>query len=805
MINIFSVAGNDQSAAYLAQIFGVVGTVLPVGSNTNVIVGMLFKSINALALTLGAMMVVYITVVGLMATAHEGEFLGKKWSGLWVPIRTVLGIAALFPTQFGYSTIQIIVMWVIMQGVGAADTLWTKILQYASTTGNIFGPPLEIDKDASTGLGLDSKLNQLFQGMVCQATSYITTPTIGNMINNPYYCAANPSMCTTGPSYTLGASEYKMGPGDKCGTLTFDDPTSICSASDASTTKEGKTKCLVSRAQKESLQTIVNTFSVIANKVAQTDSEYAKYLGGGSFFASSVPTPDWLQQACLQIGIPCMPLMLGGNFPINNGGDGSNADPTTVSTLYAPFAVVPLVGATDFIQSASNLYKASIKLAMTESQMASSALSGFETRTDEQGGTINVSGSLGHTLSDTAYYAQEAQQNGWILAGAYYYILTVNTNKKALQAKSTFKVSVPKKEMNSYRTNAQAASSLITAIKNISYGGVGGKGVQDEGPAELAPINDIAYQGAGSLLDSFMKCLSGRAAREGSVVAFNTNVLANISLFGYEMMQLAQGIYFSVLYTVVSFGIAVTFASTMALGSGNPAASTVVNYLVYMLAPLFLLLIGALFTLGATTGIYIPLIPYVVFIVGAIGWFMSVIEAMVAAPLVALGILSPGGQHEILGRAEGALMTLFNIFLRPSLMILGFIISVFFSIVVLNLINAGFLVITSSIISAPGLFEEILFIAAYLSLVVTALNKTFSIIFEVPNRVTTWIGGQAVSHGEGEALGQVERGISGAAGATSKSLGEASSGGAKSAMRAKKPGGGDVKPDDHKKTNDTSH
>src|SRR5690349_3180008 len=66
--------------------------------------------------------------------------------------------------------------------------------------------------------------------------------------------------------------------------------------------------------------------------------------------------------------------------------------------------------------------------------------------------------------------------------------------------------------------------------------------------------------------------------------------------------------------------------------------------------------------------------------------------------------------------------------------------------------------------TAPGLFESILFIAAYVSLITTALNKTFSLIYMLPERVLTWIGGHAVQYGEGEALGTIQRAVEGAAG-----------------------------------------
>ena len=121
-MNIFDPAINDQSIYYLGRIFGVVGSVIPKsnfpsGEAPPVILSEMFGVLNGVALTIGVLVVTYTTVVGLFATAAEGEFLGKKWSGIWVPIRTVIGIAGLFPSSNGYCAIQVVLMWFILQGV----------------------------------------------------------------------------------------------------------------------------------------------------------------------------------------------------------------------------------------------------------------------------------------------------------------------------------------------------------------------------------------------------------------------------------------------------------------------------------------------------------------------------------------------------------------------------------------------------------------------------------------------------------------------------------------------------------------
>jgi conjugal transfer/type IV secretion protein DotA/TraY len=49
-------------------------------------------------------------------------------SEIWIPIRTVGGTALLLPISSGYSTLQVAVLWLALQGVGLADAMWAAAL-----------------------------------------------------------------------------------------------------------------------------------------------------------------------------------------------------------------------------------------------------------------------------------------------------------------------------------------------------------------------------------------------------------------------------------------------------------------------------------------------------------------------------------------------------------------------------------------------------------------------------------------------------------------------------------------------------
>ena len=77
--------------------------------------------------------------------------------------------------------------------------------------------------------------------------------------------------------------------------------------------------------------------------------------------------------------------------------------------------------------------------------------------------------------------------------------------------------------------------------------------------------------------------------------------------------------------------------------------------------PIFLAAAAGLFAVGISLGYYMPLYPYMLFTFGVIGWLITVIEAMVAAPLIAFGVTHPDG-HDFLGQGQKAVMLLLGVF-----------------------------------------------------------------------------------------------------------------------------------------------
>ena len=100
---------------------------------------------NVAVLFLGCLYLVYISVYGQVSTAHHGQILGRAWSSVWVPIRSVIGLASLLPFVKGYSFLQCFVLWLAIQGVAAGNNLWEVMAEHMGTMGGFIAPPVTQD------------------------------------------------------------------------------------------------------------------------------------------------------------------------------------------------------------------------------------------------------------------------------------------------------------------------------------------------------------------------------------------------------------------------------------------------------------------------------------------------------------------------------------------------------------------------------------------------------------------------------------------------------------------------------------
>jgi len=383
-------------------------------------------------------------------------------------------------------------------------------------------------------------------------------------------------------------------------------------------------------------------------------------------------------------------------------------------------------------------------------------------------------------------FLNDLKAPGWLLAGNYYRVLlrlesgngSFASIPAALQAKSK-EVDVYSRESPSFKEKQFPKTRDVVRSYWLDYGSASNKDMivgtmQDsyasmEATADSIPKEFEQYQMldmASSALLSFLQHLR--------VSAGGGDPLQQLTSYGYDKMNTAVAGFILTMSASLISGI----ASITVLGNGVAGMASAI---IGAILPSLYAINGFNYTQGAILSVYLPLIPVVIFLTSGLGWMIAVIESMVAAPLVALGLILPDGQQHVLGRAEPAVMMILNLFLRPSLLILGFIISLILVFIGLFLLNTSFTtMIEFAGFQVDGMFGPLVMETAYFALAVVIVKKCFDLIHQVPDKVLLWIGDRS-QHvgGADEALGAAKSGTDTGAGHAAKT-GEASASGAQS-------------------------
>lgn len=180
---VFDVPPTDKSMQYLGMVFGNVGP-LPITSTGNPLFSQLIYIFNTIVFALGIIIIIVTSVIGTINTAQEGETMGKKWSSIWIPARAGVGMYLLLPSVGGFNWIQIVVMWLIIQGVGAANALWKQVIVSNETQGSLVSDTRKTD--LSNGI---NTVSSIFSSLICMNkvnTLMINTPTVADSLGNEF-------------------------------------------------------------------------------------------------------------------------------------------------------------------------------------------------------------------------------------------------------------------------------------------------------------------------------------------------------------------------------------------------------------------------------------------------------------------------------------------------------------------------------------------------------------------------------------------------------------------------------------------
>lgn len=145
----------DASITILGNIFGTVGDVLVGGKYT--VFGQLFYLFNVGCMVLATISLSYSSMVIVVESAGEGAALGKKMQQtyFYLIFRQLSSVVLMTPQFNGYSGIQVLLMWLVVQGVYLADIVWLKTAEYVMLTQGIASNVIDV-ANAQPGLSGES-------------------------------------------------------------------------------------------------------------------------------------------------------------------------------------------------------------------------------------------------------------------------------------------------------------------------------------------------------------------------------------------------------------------------------------------------------------------------------------------------------------------------------------------------------------------------------------------------------------------------------------------------------------------------
>ena len=741
---IFSVAPTDRSKIYLGMVFGGNVGSIQLSGDANTTLALMFARFNYIILTVGVLVISYIGVSSTINTAREGEAMGKKMSA-WVPMRAFLGTLLMVPgPTSGYSVVQITVIWIVLNGIGAANSVWNVILNQLSRNISVVSKTSArlTDSASAANATMDQELGILVHNVMMASTCM-------HSINSMTELSAIP-----GNMQQYGPVRVFVTPGNTTPTITAKN----ASGNPTRLTLSATINVGLNTPSPSAYSTLCGSFK-ITSTLDKTNNPY------DTFNSATLNQRLAIKIAALQsvFGVVDPAATLIAQTSLSATAD---LDPR----FYAP----PDPG---YYLLAKQAYLGQTAQLSQGIQISPDSLNA---QAWEEG--INDSDLQDGTRLKGNKMAQ-IQSYGWVHAGSYYYDLVKATKKRVnddymdvptpsnvptetgLDAKN-MPVAIgwntvtgtslntalnnlingdpPKyqtKKLNAYLNRMEAYYDVDILNSTIASEGIGMSTAKSTGNKVIdTVINAVVRPIQNAIMRDFQKRVAGNGE----------DPLASLHEFGWGMMVSAEamGIY----------GIVLCMTLSMALSSGSclsPFAWST-QTAILQLTPLVFGMAAMLWTGGATLNIYLPMVPYLIFTTAAFGWMIAVIEAVVGAPIVALALAHPSGDD--LGKVGQPLILLANVFLRPMLMLFGFILGAGLLRAGIAMINFGFLPAINSATS-PTIFSIIAILMMYIFLVMAIVNKSFSLIYLLPNQIMRWIGGPTETSDPSDMIKKAEEGF----------------------------------------------
>lgn len=623
--DIFHPVANDISIQLLNAIFpGLTGS-----GGADAVAGAM-GIFNGAILIVGGILATYTLLAGTLGTAHDGEMLGKKFSSVWIPIRYSLGTALVLPVVGGgYSMMQQIVMWLVIQSVGMADNVWTKFVESQNLT-NI-------------------------------AAVSIQSPDAKQLA----YTTLNTEVCMAALAWAQAGNGDKIVRGNINSGITVDDGL-------ISKTYMFGDKNETSGLKKDTCGTV--TFTKFTMPV-QTANGFTNFIAGFAN-AQKIINAQESQYAGLV---------------------------ASVTPIAAKIFKDKSVGDVGAMQVAINTYQSNVAKGAAAMITSSDAFSDL---------------------------SKNASQDGWGAAGFWFVKLSnmMDLVQRSLAAVPT--AIGPQTESASVLE--YYADAVPAVVETINKGGanLAGMGMGNEdGGSNTSWWGTI--KSAVKNLDPTVIVKKAFTSSTNFVIQDGEHPLIALKRIGNTTLAIAGA------------GFGGCMAALATVGNAPGVGMAIASAMFMAVIPLAII--------GVTLSYVIPFMPALIWISILIGWFIQVIEAVIAASIWAVMHLHPSGD-DLTGKGGNGYNLVLGIIFRPVLSVFGlmaalltmqifgqFINKIFADAFLVSQQDSGLFVWLVGLIAAPLIYCVAMF---------TIVKKLFEIVHIIPDQLMQWIGGGSHTLGE---------------------------------------------------------
>lgn len=760
-------AGRSTDWVYqlLSNIFGNTGLGYFAGSNVqnvtwihNALTSML--SLYSIAMmVIAAIIIAYYITTAVLETSAEGIPFGDRFNLVWAPIRFVLALALLAPVSNGYNVAQLMVFQAADWGSGFASYIWANGL-LAFGDQQVIGKP-EPDQGASftRGLWLSSICVTSWNQYVHQQSDTLATDLM-RVTTSTDTQRDTAGEKTRAVIYRFG---NRLAP-DYCGALRIP---------------------IVE-------QQVVLSGGLLKNQggriiEAKYQDIFSKLSGGMSIIGSFASTYGW--------GNPADIASLNGD--IGNGTGALNAviNPNVagVLPLTRQFSRVVPVGGTDLVSAINggtlptNISIPAASYVFTEFFNPESPLYNsyedvydhpyFDRHPNLQTHWLND--IYNDNLDDALIAAKAAQEEtakqmvehgakqGWGQAGSYFMIIAqmngsiqnAFNNKPSvvkLPELLTDKNSLPEAK----GVFARALQWFVEKVTGV-WGLIFGKSqVDNKGASDFT--YEILKQG-----ELWWDNTAKVSNETEDVNAYGTLTMESLtreegekSSFGFGLMsmfkKLMAGLNKQLINLITSIlGLTNTYnpfailsilgVALMGLGMIGMVAGIGLTFggVIQGAGYFFMAIAGTIIGAGVSLYIILPLIPYFYFMMAVINWAIGIFEAVVAMPLWALSFLKIDGEGLFPEESKGALVIMFQIFLRPPMIIVSLVGSMLVFSGTIIFLNLTFGEMMRGMLDSAGIGSPIMAIfllIGYVYIVYSLAMAVFKMVDTIPNMIMDYMG-----------------------------------------------------------------